>query len=146
MSKISQNQMLYLLLLLFPVMVLLLRLDLLHPLVLFSSFLCLLFPIGPTTRVSLEWRLKSRLQMIIPCNSLSIIFYSYHASEDSEISFRHGDGIRQVKPLAYGWCVGTLKGGRRGLFPCEWLDVRFGSCLFSQPLRPGSTCKVLPNM
>ena len=55
--------------------------------------------------------------------------FDYDAELSDELTIRTGDVVKDVKRMSGGWWEGTLD-GKRGLFPDNFVKVRFVSQLF----------------
>lgn len=50
------------------------------------------------------------------------MLYDYDAEEDNELTLREGEVIEQLEQVDPGWWEASSLNGKRGLFPCEFVE------------------------
>lgn len=77
----------------------------------------------------------------------AVVLFDYNTQESDELTLKKGDVISKIQKREGGWWEGTIKDGRRGLFPGNFVEVisdDIGSSESGTPLR-GKKFKVKYN-
>lgn len=53
----------------------------------------------------------------------AVVLFDYNTQESDELTLKKGDVISKIQIREGGWWEGTIKDGRRGLFPGNFVEV-----------------------
>lgn len=68
---------------------------------------------------------STRLTTLSGLHQLDLLYFSYQAGEDNELSFAEGDRITEIEAASDDWWQGKDQHGNTGLFPGKRLAFLF---------------------